>query len=64
MSIRLATPEEHLAGANYLVTINSRDTYAAETVQEAWEIIGRQHMGACHMVTSPMGLDVDEFIPY
>lgn len=62
--IELATEEEHLAGANYLVTINSQKTFAAETVEEVYEIIGRQNFGACYEVHSPVGLDVGEFIPY
>lgn len=64
MTIELATPAEHVAGANYIVTINSRRSYAADTAEEVWRIIGSQPFGTCHYVTSPAGLDVDDFIPY
>ena len=62
--IELATEKEHLAGANYIVTINSRRYYAAETVEEVEDIIGRQPFGSCCSVSSPAGLDVNDFIPY
>lgn len=62
--IELATEEEHLAGANYIVTINSCRCYAAETVKEVHEIIGSQSFGSRYSVSSPAGLDVYDFIPY
>lgn len=62
--IELATKEEHLAGANYIVTVDSRDSYEAETPEEVWEIIGKQRFGSLHYVTSPVGLDTSEFVPY
>lgn len=62
--IELATKQEHLAGANYIVTINCRDQYSADTPDEAWRIIGEQPFGAGHIVTSPVGLNVSEFIPF
>lgn len=62
--IELATEQDHLAGANYVVVINSWDSYPAETTEECWEIILKQRFGSCHFVYSPVGLDVYEFIPY
>lgn len=62
--IKLATPQEHLEGAQYLVTINSRKTYCADTEEEVWRIIGEQPFGSCHYVSSPVGLPTDDFIPF
>lgn len=64
MTIELATPQEHLDGANYIVTINSSKDYPADTEEEAWRIIGERRFGSCYMVTSPVGLDCSDFVPY
>jgi hypothetical protein len=64
MAIQIASRAEHVAGANYLVCINSRETHTADTEAEVWEIIGRQPFGSGYLVTSPAGLDVYDFIPY
>ncbi len=49
----------------YDVYINSRLEATAVTEEEAWDIIGEQHIGACHMVffTGTNEL-AEEFIPY
>lgn len=58
--IELATEAEHLAGANYLLYHEGKVT-ACDTVAEVWKAI--RGWGP-YTVTSPVGLPVDEFIPY
>jgi hypothetical protein len=49
---------------NYVVTINCRDKYECETPRECWEVIGAQPFGSGHMVSSPVGLPVGDFVPF
>lgn len=60
MAIELATPKEHLAGANYVVHHEGK-SMTAETIEEAWSLITGW---GPYTVTSPVGLDVSEFIPF
>lgn len=48
----------------YKVVINCRDTHYACTIDEAWEIIGRQPFGSGHMVYDKKGNMPYEFVPY
>jgi hypothetical protein len=51
----------------FRVIINSRDEHFAHDVDHAWEIIGRQHIGACYYVeglTPEAKEKAHEFIPY
>lgn len=57
--IQLATPAEHLAGANYVV-----NGVPADTADEVWAIIGAMPFGRGYTVFSPAGFDTDEFLPY
>lgn len=50
--------------SNYLVTINGRYNFPAESEAEVWEIIGRYPIGSLYMVGSPAGLPVGQFIPF
>ena len=59
----VASEQEHLDGANYVVHIGYK-SLCAETVQEVWQLIGSRQFGQSYMVSSPIGLDVSEFIPF
>ena len=48
----------------YIVTVNGRHEYEADTEKEVWDIVGRHPMGSLHEVRSPKGLPVDQFIPF
>lgn len=49
---------------NYIVRINCRHEYPAETPEEVWDIIGRHPLGSLYDVSSPKDLPTDEFIPF
>lgn len=57
--IQLATPKEHLAGANYVI-----NGIPADTTEEVWDIIDSLPFGRGYAVFSPAGFDTDEFLPY
>jgi len=48
---------------NYHVYIDGRLKACVDTPEEAWTVIGQQPFGAGHMVSSPTGKDVYEFVP-
>jgi hypothetical protein len=62
--IELASEEEHLAGANYIVHISNRKPVAVDTVEEAWKELGSRGVGDIYRVSSPSGHDVSDFIPF
>lgn len=49
---------------NYVVTINGRKKFPADTEEEVWDIVGRHPFGSLYDVSSPVGLSVDEFVPF
>jgi len=49
---------------DYCVILNGRTARYANTVKEAWDIIGQNHIGGTYEVHSPTGKDVSEFIPF
>lgn len=60
--INLATPAEHLAGAAYVVHSGNK-SYPANSIDEAWQVIGDLPFCAGYTVTSESH-NCDEFIPY
>ena len=48
----------------YEVLINLATIHPAETEDEVWAIIMNHPIGSLYEVSSPQGLDVDQFIPY
>jgi hypothetical protein len=62
--IELATEKEHLSGAAYIVQVGMQKLQSADTVEEVYKILGNRAFGTTYEVTSPAGLNVDEFISF
>lgn len=48
----------------YEVIINCNKTYYAQSEDEAWDIIGKQRFGSCHIVYDRNGHVAVDFIPF